>query len=164
MTLEQVALELLRGLFLPLAVAAVVAVFTVLVIDRYKAGRQYQTLLENLRRELRLAILSHPINVESAQHLTGAFVPYPVSTPQRLLIEPVTTKRLPAAFVNSLQEYTLEALRINSLIENAKLHIGAGQNLGSMVAGNTTELLRKALVSESRIEKLINAVIEQTPK
>ncbi len=157
----QLAPEILRGFFLPLTVAAVTSVFTTFIVDRYKAGRQFQTLLANLRRELRLAMSSHPVNRESALQLTGAFVTYPVTTVQRLLLEPVTTKTLSTSFVKSLQDYLLEALRINSLIENAKLLIGAGQDLGSMgMAGNTTVLLRKALDAESTIEALIQRVLD----
>ena len=119
----QLAVEILRGLFFPVIVAVVTSVITVLVVDRVKAGRLFDTLLQNLRRELRIALLSHPVNYESAQLLTGAFVTYPVTTAQRLLLEPVTTKTLSPAFVESLQDYLLEALRINSLMENVKLLI-----------------------------------------
>ena len=158
---ERLALEILRGVFFPLIVAVVTSVLTILVVDQFKAGRQYHVLLKNLRRELQLAKLSHPVNHESAQLLTGAFVTYPVTTAQRLLLEPVTTKTLSPAFVESLQGYLLEALRINSLIENAKLLIGTGQDLGSRgIAGSTTKQLRNALVTESIIDALIERVLE----
>ena len=164
MEVAQLTLEILRGLVLPLIVAAVTSVVTILIVDRYKAGRQFHVLLENLRRELRLASLSHPVNRESALQLTGAFVTYPVTTAQRLLLEPVTTRTLSTSFVKSLQDYLLEALRINSLIENAKLLIGAGQDLGSMgIAGNTTVLLRKALDEDATIEALIQRVLDDAP-
>ena len=157
----QLAIEILRGFFLPVTVASVTSIFTVLIVDRYKTGRQFRVLLENLRREMRLALLSHPVNRESARLTTGAFVAYPVTTAQRFLIEPVTTKTLPPSFVKSLQDYLLEALRINSLMQNAKLVIGAGQHLGSSgMPGSTTELLRKALDTDSTIEALIQSVLE----
>ena len=157
----QLAIEVLRGFFLPVTVAAVTSIFTILIVDRYKAGRQFHILLENLRREMRLALLSHPVNRESAMLTTGAFVEYPVTTAQRLLIEPVTTKALSPSVVKSLQDYLLEALRINSLMQNAKLVIGAGQHLGSGgMAGSTTDLLRIALDTDSTIEALIQSVLE----
>ena len=160
----QLALELFRGLFIPLIVAAITSVSTVFIMDRYKAGKQFKALLENLRREMNLALLSHPANRESALQVTGAFVRYPVSTAERILFEPVTTKSLSPTFVNSLQDYLKEALRINSLIENAKLLIGAGQHLGaSGMPGSTTQLLRKALDSESTIEALIEGVLMAMP-
>lgn len=158
---EQLALEILRGLFFPLVVAAVTSVFTILIVDWYKAGRQFPILLENLRRDLRLALLSHPVNRESARLTTGAYVAYPVTTAQRLLLEPVTMKILSPTLVKSLQDYLLEALRINSLIENAKILIGTGEHPGSGgMSGSTTEQLRKALDTESTIEALIERVLE----
>ena len=158
---EQLALEILRGVFFPLIVAVVTSVLTVLVVDKVKAGRQYHVLLENLQRDLLLALLSHPVNRESARLTTGAYVAYPVTTAQRLLLEPVTMKTLSPTLVKSLQDYLLEALRINSLIENAKILIGTGQHPGSGgMSGSTTEQLRKALDTESTIEALIERVLE----
>jgi len=162
---SQALLECLRGLLFPVAAAAVTALFAVFFIDRYKSGRVLATLLVNLRREMRLAKFIHPINQHSAEHVTGAFVPYPVETVTRLLFDPTLDEKLPVPLSEALQDYIHEALRINSLIENAKLLMSSGKHLGAEgMTAETTKALRKALGTASIIEGLIAKIQEAIPK
>ena len=158
-------LEVLRGFVLPIFVSIVTAVITLFVFERFKSAETYSTLLQNLKREMSLAERAHAINDPAAKHLTGAFISYPIQTVEYLLFDPVYSRQMPDPLITTLQNYLEEALRVNSLIENAKLLIGAGQDLGSRgTPGVITESLRDAIYQKSIIHDLIKQVQNTIPR
>jgi len=113
---------------------------------------------------MQLAEYLHPLNRESARHLTGEFVLYPVEVVKQLLFNPIISSNITGPLLVALKDYLQEALRVNSLIENAKLAIGAGQHLGSVgMPGVTAELLRKAFDTNATIGSFVTKVREVLP-